>query len=103
MLQLRQPPSITRLIQENPADAKRLLLQRVATIFKAEAANTDDVVTQLFGHDAEQGVRLLQQLDQRYTVLVTNPPYTGSKNMTDSPKRYLGDIVVQRDMRSGIG
>jgi len=81
--------SITRLIQENPADAKRLLLERVAAIFKAEAANTGDVGEQLFGREVEQGVRLVQLLDGQYAVVVTNPPYLGSGNMVLSLRRYV--------------
>ena len=66
-----------------------MLLNRVADSFKAEAGNTDDVSAALFGREAEQGVRLLQLLDRRYAVVVTNPPYMGSKNMDTPLKKYV--------------
>lgn len=51
---------------------KRLLLDRVATSFAAEAG---DVAARLFGREAAGGVRLLQLLDRTYAVVVTNPPW----------------------------
>ncbi|MCL4509265.1 MAG: BREX-1 system adenine-specific DNA-methyltransferase PglX [Chloroflexi bacterium] len=86
-MQLRA--TVTRLIQDDPADAKRLLLERVAAIFNAEAANTGDVGDQLFGREAEQGVRLVQLLDRHYAVVVTNPPYMGSANMDRPLRSYV--------------
>ena len=66
-----------------------MLLDRVADSFKAEAGNTDDVSAALFGREAEQGVRLLQLLDRQYAVVVTNPPYMGSKNMDTPLRKYV--------------
>ncbi len=66
-----------------------MLLNRVADSFKAEAGNTDDVSAALFGREAEQGVRLLQLLDRQYALVVTNPPYMGSKNMDTLLKKYV--------------
>ena len=66
-----------------------MLLNRVADSFKAEAGNTDDVSAALFGREAEQGVRLLQLLDRQYAVVVTNPPYMGSKNMDTPLRKYV--------------
>jgi hypothetical protein len=58
-----------------------MLLDRVAQSFHMEAGAADDVAAQLFGREAEGGVRLLQLLDRKYAVVVTNPPYMGSGNM----------------------
>lgn len=84
---LRQ--TITALAQDNPAELKRLLLGRIEQSFAAEAQDSDDVAAALFGREAEQGVRLLHLLDQRYAVVVTNPPYMGSKNMDASLRKYI--------------
>src|SRR5205807_1155737 len=68
---------------------RQMLLDRVADSFKSEAGNTDDVSAALFGWEAEQGVRLLQLLDHRYAVVVTNPPYMGNKNMDAPLRKYV--------------
>ncbi len=83
---LRQ--TITALSRHDPNELKRLLLDRVATSFAAEAG-AGDVAAALFGREAERGVRLLQLLDRKYAVVVTNPPYMGSKNMPDPLKKYV--------------
>ena len=81
--------TITELANRDPLGLRQMLLNRVADSFKAEAGNTDDVSAALFGREAEQGVRLLQLLDRRYAVVVTNPPYMGSKNMDTPLKKYV--------------
>ena len=91
---LRQ--TITALAQDNPAELKRLLLGRIEQSFAAEAHAGDDVAAALFGREAEQGVRLLQLLDRRYAVVVTNPPYMGSRNMDLRLRGY-----VERNYPSG--
>jgi hypothetical protein len=73
----------------NPAGLRNELLETIANSFKVEAGNTDDVSVSLFGYEAERGVRLLQMLDRQYTVVVTNPPYLGSKYMESSLKGYI--------------
>ena len=70
--------TITELANRDPQGLRTMPPNRVADSFKAEAGNTDDVSLRSFGHEAEQGVRLLQLLDRRYAVVVT-PPYMGSK------------------------
>lgn len=59
-----------------------------------------DVAAQLFGRAAERGVRLLQLLDRRYAVVVTNPPYMGSANMGAVLRDYVEDHYVpgKRDL-----
>jgi hypothetical protein len=81
--------TITEMANRDPAGLRQMLLERIADTFKAEAGNTDDVSAALFGREAERGVRLLQLLDRRYAVVVTNPPYMGSKNMDTLLKKYV--------------
>jgi hypothetical protein len=81
--------TITELANRDPLGLRQMLLERVATSFKAEAGNIDDVSAALFGREAAQGVRLLQLLDRRYAVVVTNPPYMGSRNMNLQLKKYV--------------
>jgi len=81
--------TITELANRDPLGLRQMLLNRVADSFKAEAGNTDDVSAALFGREAEQGVRLLRLLDRRYAVVVTNPPYMGSKNLDTPLKKYV--------------
>src|SRR6266699_2880186 len=81
--------TITTMANHDPVGLRQMLLERIADSFKSEAGNTDDVSAALFGREAEQGVRLLQLLDHRYAVVVTNPPYMGSKNMDTSLKKYV--------------
>ncbi len=81
--------TITELANRDPQGLRKMLLDRVADSFKAEAGNTDDVSAALFGREAEQGVRLLQLLDRRYAVVVTNPPYMGSRQMDLPLKKYV--------------
>jgi hypothetical protein len=81
--------TITALAHSDPAELKRMLLDRVAQSFHAEAGTADDVAVELFGREAEGGVRLLQLLDRKYAVVVTNPPYMGSKNMETLLRKYV--------------
>ncbi len=81
--------TITAMAKHDPVGLRQMLLDRIADSFKSEAGNTDDVSAALFGREAEQGVRLLQLLDRRYAVVVTNPPYMGSKNMDMLLKKYV--------------
>src|SRR6266699_1860675 len=81
--------TITAMANHDPVGLRRMLLDRIADSFKFEAGNTDDVSAALFGREAEQGVRLLQLLDRRYTVVMTNPPYMSIKNMDTPLKKYI--------------
>lgn len=81
--------TITEMANRDPAGLRQMLLDRIADTFKAEAGNADDVSAALFGREAERGVRLLQLLDRQYAVVVTNPPYMGSKNMDTLLKKYV--------------
>jgi len=81
--------TITAMANHDPMGLRQMLLDKIADSFKSEAGNTDDVSAALFGREAEQGVRLLQLLDRQYAVVVTNPPYMGSKNMDTPLKKYV--------------
>ncbi len=61
--------TITALAKSDPAELKRMLLDRVATSFAAEVGDSD-VAARLFGREAAGGVRLLQLLDRKYAVVV---------------------------------
>jgi len=80
---------IIKLAEADPAGLRNTLLETIANSFKVEAGNTSDVSAALFGREAEQGMRLLQILDRQYAVVVTNPPYLGSKYMSDYLKKYI--------------
>src|SRR6266566_485363 len=81
--------TITAMANHDPLGLRQMLLERVADSFKAEAGNADDVSAALFGREVERGVRLLQLLDRRYALVVTNPPYMGSRNMNLPLKKYV--------------
>src|SRR5260370_27252666 len=81
--------TIASMADHDPMGLRQMLLDRIADSFKSEAGNTNDVSAALFGREAEQGVRLLQLLDRRYAVVVTNPPYMGGKNMDTPLKKYV--------------
>jgi len=78
---------IRNMAEANPKGLRNNLLETIANSFTIEAGNTSDVSVALFGREAEQGMRLLQILDRQYAVVVTNPPYLGSKHMEDTLKR----------------
>ncbi len=75
--------------KNDPEGLKKLAMNRVIESFHAEAHNVNDVSAMLFGREAEQGVRLLQLLDRQYAVVVTNPPYMGSKYMDTTLRKYV--------------
>ncbi|MEI6043479.1 MAG: N-6 DNA methylase, partial [Chloroflexota bacterium] len=92
--QLRQ--SIIETAKRDPIGLRKMLLDRIASTFQEEAGQLDDVATALFGREVVEGVLLLQLLEQKYAVVVTNPPYMGSKNM-DNPLRKF----VEQHYKSG--
>ena len=65
---LAEDDDLNRLLGElarhDPGELKRVLLERVARSFAAEAADADDVAMALFGREAGEGMRLLQLLDR---------------------------------------
>ena len=90
---LSEDDDLNRLLDElarhDPAELKRVLLARVARSFAADAADADDVAMMLFGREASEGLRLLQLLERRYQIVVTNPPYMGSKHMANDLRAWI--------------
>lgn len=95
--------TITELARRDPAELKKVLLDRVAKSFAAEAG-AGDVAADLFGREAERGVRLLQLLDRKYAVVVTNPPYMGARNLDQMVKGYIERYFAEgkRDLYSAF-
>jgi len=81
--------TILEISKHSPAELKDMLFTTLLESLQREAGRTDDVSAMLFGREAEQGMRLLQLLDRYYAVVVTNPPYLGSKHMDIPLKRYV--------------
>ena len=80
---------IRKMAGVDPKGLRNNLLETIANSFTIEAGNTSDASVVLFGHEAEQGMRLLQILDRQYAIVVTNPPYLGSKYMGSSLKKNV--------------
>ncbi|MFQ5791753.1 MAG: Eco57I restriction-modification methylase domain-containing protein, partial [Acidobacteriota bacterium] len=74
---------------------KAHVLQRLREHFHAEA-RVPDLSEALFGEAVVRGLSVFDLLSRRYDVVMTNPPYMGSKNMGELLKRY-----VQRDYAPG--
>jgi hypothetical protein len=53
------------------------------------AAGESDLGQRLFGEEASRGLDGLQILGRRYDVVVTNPPYAGSKNLDGPLKAFI--------------
>jgi hypothetical protein len=89
---LAEDADLNRLLEElgkhDPAQLRRLLVERVGHSFAAEAGDAD-VASSLFGHEACEALRLVELLDQRYVVVATNPPYMGSGNMARRLREYV--------------
>lgn len=81
--------AIETVASAEPAHLEEMLLDRVAAGFAAEARDNGDVAAALFGRAGERGVRLLQLLDRQYALVLTNPPYMGSKNMDTITLKYV--------------
>lgn len=71
------------------------LLEEIRTEFEKEA-DTDDVGRRLFGQDLAKSIGLVEALTRRYDVVVTNPPYAGSKNLDPPVKTF-----VEREYKDG--
>lgn len=81
--------AITQQAKADLAQAASQLLEQVASIFAGEAASSGEVAAQLFGERVAQGMSLLRVLQRRYAVVVTNPPYAGSKNLDRPLRRHI--------------
>lgn len=71
------------------------LLEEIRTEFEKEA-DADDVGQRLFGQDLAKSIGLVEALTRRYDVVVTNPPYAGSKNLDPPVKTF-----VEREYKDG--
>jgi hypothetical protein len=86
------------MLQRDDADWalwKRDLLRGLREEFDRQA-QSQDLGQRLFGEDAAKGVSLVEALERKYDVVVMNPPYAGSKNMSDQLKKF-----VEREYREG--
>src|SRR5690606_7456942 len=61
---------------------KRELLRGLQEEFECQA-RSEDMGQRLFGEEAAKGISLVEALGNRYDVVVTNPPYAGSKNLNE--------------------
>jgi hypothetical protein len=66
----------------------RELLEGLREHVEAETAQ-DDLGRKLFGEEVAKGVSLVELLSGRYDVVVTNPPYAGSKNLDQPVKGFV--------------
>lgn len=80
---------------EDWARWKRDLLVGLRGEFERQA-QSEDMGQRLFGEEAAKGVSLVQALGDRYDVVVMNPPYAGSKNLSDGLKKF-----VEREYKEG--
>ena len=74
---------------------KRELLQGLQEEFERQA-ESEDLGQRLFGEEAAKGVSLVEALGRQYDVVVTNPPYAGSKNLNERLKKF-----VEREYKEG--
>jgi len=81
--------SIIETAKRDPEGLRGMLMARVAASFREEAGDNEDVAAALFGREAGEGVKLLQLLERRYAIVVTNPPYMGSSNMDNVLRKFV--------------
>src|SRR5207249_284458 len=55
-----------------------------------KVAHSADIGQRLFGQNVAKGLSLVEAVTRRYDVVVTNPPYAGSKNLDDPVKTFIG-------------
>src|SRR5437016_620176 len=65
------------------------LLDGIREEFEKEA-HSHDIGRRLFGQDLAKGVSFVEALSRRYDVVVTNPPYAGSRNLAEQIKSFVG-------------
>jgi hypothetical protein len=78
------------VLARNDADwsqLKRHLLESLRAQFEAQAQSAD-LGQRLFGEHAARGVSLVEALGRRHDVVVMNPPYAGSKNLSQGLKKF---------------
>lgn len=70
------------------AKRRRHFVTELRKAFNREAGEPD-LGRHLFGAEAGRGLDLLQVLGRRYDVVVTNPPYVGTRNLGSSLKAFI--------------
>jgi hypothetical protein len=86
------------MLQRNDAhweQWKRELLRGLQEEFERQA-RSEDLGQRLFGEEAAKGVSLVEALGRKYDVVVMNPPYAGSKNLSPRLKAF-----VEREYKEG--
>ncbi|GAB6099285.1 BREX-1 system adenine-specific DNA-methyltransferase PglX [Halanaerocella petrolearia] len=68
------------------SDLKKLL---------SDSLESFDVNEQLFANEALKGINLLTLLDQKYDIVITNPPYLSNRNYSPSLKDILKSIYPE--------
>lgn len=74
---------------------KRELLRGLQEEFERQA-QSEDLGQRFFGEEAAKGVSLVEALGRTYDVVVMNPPYAGSKNLSPRLKAF-----VEREYKEG--
>jgi hypothetical protein len=67
---------------------KRDLLQALREGIEANQDH-DDLGQKLFGEAVARGISLVELLSRRYDIVLTNPPYAGSKNLVGPVKGFV--------------
>lgn len=57
--------------------------------FLQDAIQTFDINKELFAKDEEKGVWLVEAFENKYDIVITNPPYLGSNKLTPKLKRIF--------------
>lgn len=82
---------------------KRGALSRLQSHFEAEA-QAADAVQAFFGESASRSLSFFALLARHYDVVAANPPYMGSKNMSEPVKRFVREHYEpgKRDLYSAF-
>jgi hypothetical protein len=83
----RQPGLFEPGFQDLEAYVRELLRELHRNLEREDTQN--DLGRKLFGEEVAKGVSLVELLSRRYDVVVTNPPYAGSKNLEQPVKGFL--------------
>ncbi|MCQ4334815.1 BREX-1 system adenine-specific DNA-methyltransferase PglX, partial [Natronomonas sp. F2-12] len=79
-------------------DVKDRLLQNV-TELATDALEKDDPIESMFADEVQKTVRITDMLVHNYDIVVSNPPYLGSRKMNDSLKSFLkSEYTTNKDI-----
>jgi type I restriction-modification system DNA methylase subunit len=79
--------------EESWQQVKNRLLEEVSTL-AADALDRNDPIEEMFAGEVGKTVELLDVLVRDYDVVVSNPPYLGSRKMGEQLKQYLKNNFV---------